>query len=193
MCGVDAPSVGSVSSASEFPLLCSLPVRVSTQRVRRRRAVHTTDFLKSLCVDYINCDEPAMRSSIFVSARDPTMRSRTGENRPEERRATILARLSVSSNARIERVPSDDGVALQHACCCSVISPNRLGFLHVAHAEWRRDSTEPSFASPETAERDGLVPYFFSRERVGERHPGRGGCHGMQVMRSLQSLRTYQK
>ena len=102
---------------------------------------------------------------VVIVGRDPTPRQRLDENKPEERRSLILAALEASS-ATIEHAdPSEGSAALELAVTLGVVSPSRLDFLRTAHGLWRAaPSPEPSFASPETAEQDGLVPNFFVRQ-----------------------------
>ena len=109
------------------------------------------------------------------------MRSRTGENRPEERN-NLGAPLSIVQRAHRACPQRRWRGAAACVRCCSRISPNRLGFLHVAHAEWRRDSTEPSFARQRPLSVTALFHTSFRVNEWGKRHP-RDGCHGMQVMR----------
>ena len=113
--------------------------------------------------------EPLQR--LFAARRAPTWRLRCGDNRPEERRAAILARM-VQLGAAIEWVEpanaEESSGALQLAVDCNVISPNKLELLQIVHPLWRADATaDVAFVSAETMEGDGLVPYFFTRLPAG--------------------------
>ena len=96
---------------------------------------------------------------VVIVGRDPTPRRRLDENKPEERRSLILAALEASA-ATIEHAdPTEGSAALELAVTLGIVSAARVDFLRTAHGLWRAaPSPEPSFASPETAEQDGLVP-----------------------------------
>ena len=99
--------------------------------------------------------------TLVVAARDPTPRQRLGENRPEERRALILEKLRTISAIELA-VPDYD--ALDRCEQLGIITAGKLDLLLSAHLNWHAEGRDPSFASTETADGLGVVPYFFVRE-----------------------------
>ena len=101
-------------------------------------------------------------SVLVVAEREPTPRRRRGENRPEERRALILERLT-AAGCRVDAVAPDADAALAHCVALSVTTSSKLELIRGVHAHFRADAhADASFFSPETDRpADGLVPYFF--------------------------------
>ena len=99
--------------------------------------------------------------TLVVAARDPMPRQRLGENRPEERRALILDRLRTISSTELAAPDYD---ALTRCEDLGVITASKLDLLLSAHLTWHTEGRDPSFASTETADGVGIVPYFFVRE-----------------------------
>ena len=101
-------------------------------------------------------------SVLVVAEREPTPRRRMAENRPEERRALILERLT-AAGCRVDAVAPDGDAALTKCVALGVASFEKLDLIRGVHAHFRADAQpDASFFSPETANPcDGLVPYFF--------------------------------
>ena len=111
---------------------------------------------------------PPPAQTLVVSARDPAPRQRRGENRPEERRMLILTRLK-SAGANIEQAPAGDDSILADLLTLGVVSEAKLTLLRgIAHHVKNDPAPDNSFFSDDTAERDGIVPYFFVREPPGD-------------------------
>ena len=141
----------------------------------------------------VPCEPPAApqkpeRQMVVASANAPTPRVRLDENKPEERRALILAALraagaSVDEAAGASPRPSDVGVdakdaqvgggaVLDRAVEVGAISASKLDFLQRAHFLWRAaPSPEPSFATMETEAQDGLIPNYFVRDAAAVSDP----------------------
>ena len=127
---------------------------------------------------------------VVASATEPLPRERSGDNKPELRRALILDRLH-SAGCSIHLVRPDGGAALKRAlgedtshtsdsmrgpappsacispCISPCISREKLDLFERVHAHFRADpAPDASFLSLETDERDGLVPYYFTRRRA---------------------------
>ena len=115
---------------------------------------------------------------LVVSGRCPTPHERRGENQPEKRHSLILARLKrtecragaiVTVDAA---VPDPGSAALDRAVTAGVLSAARLDFFRHVYAHFRRDPhPDDSFFSDETADRAGIVPYFFIRTPATEAEP----------------------
>lgn len=115
------------------------------------------------------CEDGGRSPVLVSSARDPAPRVRRGENRPEERRALVLERLRASGCKVVAVDDATGGAALERAVTLGVISASKLSFLRQCHAHFAADpSPDASFFSAETAEGDGVVPYFFVRSAVSD-------------------------
>ena len=135
--------------------------------------------------DAARASPPRDRSDLMMviaSARDPNPRKRLHENKPETRRALILAALASAAGAavgvaaspasqlspspvvlRVDTTSTGEA-ALANCVALGVLSAAKLDFLRTAHSQWRAaPSPEDDFHSDETAERDGLIPNFFVR------------------------------
>lgn len=108
----------------------------------------------------------AAGQTLLASARDPAPRERLGENRPEQRRSLILAHLALP--ARHTELVEPDPEALAHAERLGVVTREKLGLLLSAHQTWAAAGRDSSFVSSETADGDGVVPYFFVRAPAAE-------------------------
>ena len=112
----------------------------------------------------------SMRNQLIIVGAAPLttdgLRQRLDDNQPELRRLLIVRKLQATADAAVESAGTDADAVLPVCVELGLLSAEKLAFLQTAHAEWRAaPSPEPNFASPETMERDGLVPNFFVRSR----------------------------
>ncbi|KAL1527160.1 hypothetical protein AB1Y20_015840 [Prymnesium parvum] len=105
----------------------------------------------------------ARRSVVVVGMAPAVPRVRLGTNQPELRRDLILAALRRLPSLPILEVAAD-AAALALCRRLAVASPQKLSFLSSLHAEWRASPADASFTSTETADAQGVVPYFFVRQ-----------------------------
>lgn len=105
----------------------------------------------------------------LTSALEPRERVRMFSNQPELRRALITSELEATPViATVHRVAPQEGMqsGLERACELGVATGDLIDLLRTAYEHWRLDNnSDPEFASNETGQEDGLVPFFFTRSR----------------------------
>lgn len=123
-------------------------------------------------------EAPAAHIVVVTSASEPQLRDRSGDNKPELRRALILDRLH-DVGCSIHWVRPDQGTALKRAIGEAdeyifgrVLTQEKLDLFETVHARFQADpAPDTSFLSEETDDRNGLVPYFFTRRRAAMDEP----------------------
>ena len=106
----------------------------------------------------------------LTSHSEPAPRERLFSNRPELRRSLILDAL-YAHEMLVGRVDTEAMASgLDVAAELGVVTPDLLDLLRTAHdyfvADLAAGTCDPEFASDETEEGDGLVPYFFVKFRT---------------------------
>jgi acetoin utilization deacetylase AcuC-like enzyme len=107
-----------------------------------------------------------MQQVLVTASRDPRPKERIYENKPETRRTQILTEIR-SRNARIELADAANGpAAIDLYVKLGITTADKMDFLKTVHAAWKAaPCPEPSFQSSETAEKDGIIPNLFVRDR----------------------------